>query len=158
MKMHREKVDKPKGLVTLTLRDQHGVVVDRRFSNLIVTNFRSLQSDYAVADFSENIDQIAVGSGGHEVGDPNIPIPPTVSDTLLDVQEAIKTVTSKTQPTATEAEFSVSFSTADVSDPTSITEAGLFTDITPIMVARVTFPELVITGILTLTVTWKLIF
>jgi len=154
-----EVIDPPRGEVTLELKDDKGNVVSRYVTNnLVVSLFRERQSDWAAADFTESIDEIHIGSGGHVGGDPNTPIPPTVSDTVLDVSEAAKTVSSTTQPTAIETEYSVAFSTADVPDPTGITEAGLFTSPGTFMCARVTFPEQVITGILTLTVTWKLIF
>lgn len=153
-----ESVPRTRGEVTLELRDSHDVIIARRHCNLTVNQFRERQADWASQDFAQKIDEIAIGGGGHDPGDPNIPIPPTESDTALDIQESIKTVTSVTQPDSFSAQFSVDFTTADVTDPTSITEAGLFTDPGTIMVARVTFPELIITGILTLTVTWKLVF
>lgn len=154
-----EIIPQPKGEVIIEVKDNKGNVVSRyTTSNLVVDIFRERQSDWTATDFTESIDEIHIGSGGHVGGDPNTPIPPTVSDTALDVSEATKTVSSTTQPTTKSTQYSVSFSTADVSDPTGITEAGLFTSPGGFMVARVTFPEQVITGILTLTVTWKLIF
>lgn len=153
-----EFVHPPRGEVTLELTDDHGIFVARRHANLIVTQMREQIADWATQDFTEKIDEIAIGGGGHDLSDPNIPIPPTESDTALEILESLKTVTSVTQPDSLSAQFSVAFTTADVTDPTSITEAGLFTDPGTIMVARVTFPELIVTGILTLTVTWKLIF
>ncbi|KKN05172.1 hypothetical protein LCGC14_1089980 [marine sediment metagenome] len=158
MILEPEIIPQPKGEVIIELKDGYGNVISMVRRNLVVDIFRERQSDWAAADFTETIDEIHIGSGGHVGGDPNTPIPPTVSDTALDVSEATKTVSSTTQPTTKSTQYSVSFSTADVSDPTGITEAGLFTSPGGFMVARVTFPEQIITGILTLTVTWKLIF
>ncbi len=153
-----EIIPLPRGEVILEIKDGYGNVISMFRPNLVMSIFRERQSDWAAGDFTETIDEIHIGSGGHVGGDPNTPIPPTVSDTVLDVSEATKTVSSTTQPIATTTQYSVAFSTADVSDPTGITEAGLFTSPGGFMVARVTFPEQVITGILTLTVTWKLVF
>ncbi len=153
-----EQVSLPRGEVSLVLTDENGIIVDQRHVNLIVDQMRDAIAAFAAQVFTDKIDKIAIGDGGHEPGDPNTPVPPTVSDTALDNQLVIKTVTSVSQPDVKSAQFSFGFTTADVSDPTSVTEAGLFTDPAGDLVARVTFPELIITGILTLTVTWKLIF
>lgn len=153
-----EQVNLPRGEVSLVLTDENGIIVARRHANLVVDQMRDAIAALAAQITTDQIDKIAIGDGGHEPGDPNTPVPPTISDTALDNQLVIKTVSSVSQPDSKSAQFSFGFTTADVSDPTSVTEAGLFTDPAGDMVARVTFPELIITGILTLTVTWKLIF
>ena len=152
---------KPSGRVILTLRDLQGnVVYEYAANNLVVTDARELVTDLVGGTTTEVPDEIAVGSGGHEVGDPNIPVPPTVSDATLETEDFRKVIGTKSQPTPTEAQFQVVYATTEANSPGSITEAGLFTPAASndILFARVTFPEIVKTAILTLTITWKIIF
>lgn len=153
----------PRGCVVLTLRDPTAgghIVYQYEANNLVVTDARELVTDLVGGTTVEVPDEIAVGSGGHEPADPNIPIPPTVSDAALDTEDFRKVIGTKTQPTPTEAQFQVVYATTEANTPGSITEAGLFTPASSndILFARVTFPEIVKTAILTLTVTWKIIF
>lgn len=154
--MFSSQMARPKGLVILTLRDLQGNIAEQRRANLVVNTAREVVADWATADFTESIDDISVGDGGHDPGDPNIPIPPTESDIALDSETARKTIGVKSQPTATDAQFEVTFGTAEANG--SLTEAGLHTIPGDILFARVTFPEIIKTVVFTLTITWKILF
>lgn len=151
-----DRFRRPKGLVTLVLRDLAGNVVDVRRANIVTDVARQQVADWAAQDFTEKINEISVGDGGHDPGDPNIPIPPSEGDTALDNETARKTIATITNPTVTDTQFVLTFATTEANG--SITEAGLHTVPGDRLFARVTFPEIVKTASFTLTVTWKILF
>ena len=97
---------RPKGMVQLVLRDLAGNVVAFRRANIVTDVARAQVADWAAQDFTEKINEISVGDGGHDPGDPNIPIPPTEGDTALDNETARKTVATITNPTVTDTRLS----------------------------------------------------
>jgi len=148
----------PKGLVTITLRDLWGTVVSITRANLVVTKARETVTDWATGTFTESIDDIELGTGGHEAGDPDTPIPPAESDIALETPLAlsVKTITTKSQPTATTAQFDVVYGGTEGNG--TITEAALKTSPGAVLFARVTFPKIIKDTSFSLGVEWKIIF
>ncbi len=146
------RMARPHGNVTLTFRDAiTGEITREIHCNLITTAARELVNDHMTGVSTEVPDEIAVG-------DQVSPSTPTISDTVLDSELDRSTITSKTQPTTTQAQYVTLFGTGEANG--TLTEAGLFTPLSAsnILFARVTFGGVVKTSGFTLTVTWDVFF
>ena len=140
----------PKGRVTITMNGERKV-----FSNLVVDGYKEYSSKLNIKDFADPVRSIAVGTGGHILGDITTPVPPQLTDPALETELLRKDIGAFSNPTTTTSKYSVTFTTFEANG--EITEAGLFTD-AGLMVARVTFSNVTKTIAQNMLIEWELIY
>jgi hypothetical protein len=147
----KDSTKRPQGRVKVYL-DGKNVFDDH---NLVVDGYDDMTSLYLAKDFSDPIRSIAVGTGGHVLGDITTPISPVPSDSALETELFRKDIGTFANPTTNSTKYTVTFSTFEANG--EITEAGIFTD-SGLMIARVTFSNVTKTGAQSMLIEWTLTF
>jgi len=92
------------------------------------------------AQDSDQLAYIAVGTGGHEIGHIENPLPPKPTDTQLETEVGRSPIYQFLTPEITELQFRATID-ANLAIDSDITEAGLLTE-NGTLFARVTFPAI----------------
>jgi hypothetical protein len=148
---------KAKGKITFTLVQNGRVIKEIVRRNLVVNKGYDLASKWAAGQNFET-DRIlyaATGTGGHVQGDPTIPIPPSESDTALEIELSRKPILEFTNPSANVARFRTTFIVSE--SVGMITECGLFSS-SGNMFARATFAGIAKGPTLNLIINWDVAF
>jgi len=154
--MYSDKLPMPKGNVRIALVSDGNIVSEFRASNLAVNGYQDVSIKLAGQDFTDIISKIAVGTGGHVVGDPFTPVVPLPADVALEAQLGLaKNIDAITFPIAKKVKFTATF--LPIESNGDLTEAGLFST-SDIMVARVTFSKVIKTAANSLIVDWEVFF
>jgi hypothetical protein len=146
----------PKGRVKVQFGHEDGSI-ENIFDdhNLVVNGYRDVTNNLLAGDFINPVKRIAVGVGGHVLGDLSTPIPPQPTDTALETELLVKDIDSYGRPSTDEVEYTITF--AGFEGNGELTEAGLFAE-DGSMIARVTFPNVTKTVAVNMLITWNLSF